>query len=275
MPYDRSFLKWAGGKYKLLDNIASFIPANTTRTIEPFAGSAVFSLNLGRGKAIVNDVNSDLIDLYMHASSNYALLLDELKALFVPPNNTKEAYIALRKEFNETATGIRKAALFVYLNKHCFNGLVRYNKSDKFNTPFGSYKSVSLPEKELERFAARCKGFTFLRLDFSNLFTWLSEGDFCFADPPFAASDEFETSFVSYTKNGFSAYDQQQLVHYARQARDVGATMAISNHYTAETADLYSDADHIEILDVGRSISAKSDKRITVKECLAVYGERS
>jgi DNA adenine methylase len=109
-------------------------------------------------------------------------------------------------------------------------------------------------------------------LDFSNLFTWMEKDAFVYCDPPFVASDEFDTSFVSYTKGGFGMNEQKSLVDLARQARSRGAVMVISNHYTKETADLYADADKIEVFDVGRSISAGAEQRMKVKECLAVYG---
>jgi len=269
--HHRSFLKWAGGKFKLLNLIAQHLPTSATRTVEPFAGSAVFSLNLGRGNAIINDLNADVINLYKHLVSDYETTLAELKILFVPSNNAKDAYLSLRTEFNTISSSPRKSALFVYLNKHGFNGLVRYNGSNKFNVPFGSYKSVSLPEDEIKHFAQTCKDFSFASDDYNTTLASLTAGDVAYLDPPYAASTVFATNFTSYTKTGFSVADQLNLVSHAIKAKEAGATTIISNHYTPDTAILYKDASTLETFEVSRSISASADKRIPVQECLAIY----
>jgi DNA adenine methylase len=268
--YNRPPLRWLGGKFNRLPDIAKHIPASTKRTLEPFAGSAVFSLNLGRGKAIINDANQDLASLYHHIRSHRKSLVAELNALFVPTNNTKSAYIALRDEFNSTSNRLRKAALFIYLNRHGWAGMTSYDRKGKFKTPFGNLKSIGSPEAAMVLFAERCKHHAFTSHDFTKVVDMAGKGDFVYADPPYSDSSQGK-SFTSYTKNGFESNLQQMLVERALAARLRGATVIISNHYTPETRALYSEADQIEVFDVVRRMRCKPGEPMIVKECHAIY----
>ena len=268
--YNRPPLRWLGGKFNRLSDIAKHIPASTKRTLEPFAGSAVFSFNLGRGKAVINDVNKDLISLYHQIRSHRKSLVAELNKIFVPANNTKPAYLALRDEFNSTTNRLRKAAIFIYLNRHGWAGMTSYDRKGNFKTPFGNLKSIASPEAALALFAERCSGYVFTSRDFTKVIDMAGKGDFVFADPPYLDSTQGK-SFVSYTKDGFAANLQQVLVERAVAARDRGATVIISNHFTPETQALYAKASKVEVFDVCRRMRSKPGAPMIVKECHAVY----
>ena len=143
----KPFLKWAGNKYRIVNKIRGLLPPGR-RLIEPFAGAAAVFLNTHYAYNIVNDLNVDLINLYLVLKAHGPAFIDECKSLFVPDNNSPDAYYALRQEFNETKDRVRKSALFLYLNRHGYNGLCRYNSEGSFNVPFGRYKKRIFPLKK-------------------------------------------------------------------------------------------------------------------------------
>ena len=140
----KPFLKWVGGKYKIIDHILKNLP-NGKKLIEPFAGSGAVFLNTDFEEYLIADTNTDLINLYKQVQTNGEDFIAYASALFIPDNNTETKFYTLRSEFNDCTEPARKAALFVYLNRHCFNGLCRYNSKGKFNVPFGRYSKPVFP----------------------------------------------------------------------------------------------------------------------------------
>ncbi len=146
---NRAFLKWAGGKYSLSDVISKMLP-ESDRLIEPFVGAGSIFLNSDFDHYLLNDINQDLINLYkilQHSSQRY---IDDVMKLFSPENNTPEAYYQFRKEFNESEDPYFRSLMFLYLNRHGYNGLCRYNKSGGYNVPFGKNK-VKMLEISIEK----------------------------------------------------------------------------------------------------------------------------
>lgn len=138
----KSCLKWAGGKSKLLNEIFKF---NTSGTLyDVFAGSAVIGLNGKNNNIVINDINNDLIELYKNIKDNHKLLIRHIDNLL--KSHSKEQFESVKKEFNKSSQSIKKSAMFVYLNKTCFNGLCRYNKKGEFNTAIGKTESGKMPE---------------------------------------------------------------------------------------------------------------------------------
>jgi hypothetical protein len=134
--FTSAFLKWAGGKSKLTEQIQNLFPFDIKGSyVEPFAGSGVVALNTKANHHWINDINDDLVLLWKTVQSSPDDLIKECLPLFSKEYNTQEKYYELRDEFNNGAKGIRRAALFIYLNRHCFNGLCRYNSKGKFNVP--------------------------------------------------------------------------------------------------------------------------------------------
>jgi len=130
------FLKWAGGKRKIIDKIKALLPEGQ-RLIEPFCGSATVFLNTDYSKNLIADTNKDVINIYHHLQQKETTFVEYASQFFIPANNDADKYYEFRKTFNETDNKQLRAALFLYLNKHGYNGLCRYNSSGGFNVPFG------------------------------------------------------------------------------------------------------------------------------------------
>jgi DNA adenine methylase len=218
------------------------------------------------------DINNDLISLYQHLVLKEQEFINDCRVLFCQENLASEAYYALRDEFNTSTDSYRKSCLFVFLNRHCFNGLMRYNASGLFNTPIGKYTSVHFPEKQMIFFANKFRNAEFMVSDFRTTFEKVVAGDFVYCDPPYVPIGK--TTFTAYSKGGFSAEDQTQLSACCRKAADNGAVVVVSNHDTPESRDLYANADCIYGLNVKRTIGGKGSVRGDVGEVLVVYGAK-
>lgn len=264
----KSFLKWAGGKYRIIDKILKVLPEGN-RLIEPFAGSAVVSLNANYEKLLISDINKDLINIYLLLQSSSEHFIGHSKNFFNAENNTAEQYYFLRNEFNESKDIQKRAAIFIYLNRHCFNGLCRYNSKGIFNVPFGKYKNPKFPEKELYNFATKTKGAKFIHQDFRITMQSAQIGDVVYCDPPYVPLSA-TSSFTSYSENGFNLQDQQDLADLSSELSKKGIPVVISNHDTDFTRIAYAKAELL-FFDVQRFISSDSQNRNKANELLAVY----
>jgi len=187
----KSFLKWAGGKSKSLSLIESEVYSNSNlfselrvgRFIEPFVGSGVVFINIEADEYIINDINKDLTNLYKIIKTNGDKFISECKKLFTSGVNNEEDYYNLRTKFNNTEDVLQRSVLFMYLNRHCFNGLCRYNKSGKFNVPFGRYNSVHFPEKALNTAINRLDKATIYNKGFEKVIALAKEDDVVYCVP--------------------------------------------------------------------------------------------
>jgi DNA adenine methylase len=195
--------------------------------------------------------------------------IDYAKELFGPSTNTESAYYAFREEFNSTTDVQRKSALFIYLNRHCFNGLCRYNSKGAFNVPFGRYSSPSFPTEEVRYFASKSKAATFLLSGFVETMEGAKEGDVVYCDPPYVPLSD-TSNFTDYTQDGFSSQDQEQLATAAKRLMHRGIPVIISNHDTAFTRTIYASA-RIEAFQVQRFISRDAGNRGKAAELLASF----
>ena len=262
---NRSFLKWAGGKSQSVSIIKENIGEVKGRFIEPFVGSGVVFINIDSNRFIINDSNVDLINVFKAIKNDS--FLDELRFYFTEDVNNDVFYYQAREEFNKTESTEDKALLFIYLNRHCFNGLCRYNKSGKFNVPFGKYKTVYFPEKEISLFKEKLKNCEVYCEDFEFIFDLAKTDDVIYCDPPYTPLSK-TASFTSYGTNSFSEEDHVRL---AKRAEEAKCRVLISNHDTDFTRQLYSNADRIIKKEVGRSVSAKAESRKKANEILVVY----
>jgi len=266
-PRSRPFLKWAGGKYRLLDKLAPHLKGG--KLIEPFVGSGAVFLNQNFDRYLLGDINPDLINLYGFLKKEQGKFVKYSQTFFTSENNIKQQYLDFRHEFNNGLKGRRRAALFVYMNRHGFNGLCRYNKSGGFNVPFGRYAKPYFPEKEMQHFIKHAKKATFVCGDFVSIMNRARRGDVIYCDPPYVPLSP-TASFTSYAAQGFS-YDQQvELAYRAKHLAGRGVKVVISNHDNAITRQIYEDAS-IESFPVRRFISCDGAKRGEAKELLAVY----
>lgn len=264
----RPFLKWAGGKYRVLDEILPRLPM-ARRLIEPFAGSAAVSLNAGFPAALVSDLNADLINLYCSIKEDVSHFIREAGALFGGTHNNREAFDALRAEFNTTKDPFRRSVIFVYLNRHGFNGLCRYNAKGRFNVPFGKYDNPGFPKAEIEVFAEAAKHIEFVHQGFLTTMAQARPGDVIYCDPPYVALS-VTSNFTSYSAGVFGFAEQKALAEKARDCAARGIPVVISNHDTAESRALYHGAE-IHSFSVQRFISSKASTRGNAPELIAIF----
>lgn len=265
----RAFLKWAGGKFRLIDEISRHLPQKAC-LVEPFVGAASVFLNTNFERYLLADVNPDLINLFNVVKQDVDLYIEHSSRLFHHPNaNSREFYLAQRNTFNHSNDPFVRSVIFLYLNRFGFNGLCRYNKKKQFNVPFGRYKKHYFPEKELRFFAQKAQKATFICADFEQTFDYLNKqhDDYViYCDPPYAPIQQ-ETNFTHYAGGGFSLAEQQAL---ANRAKSTNYPVLISNHDTHFTREIYQGA-HIYTLQVQRSIGQKSHTRVKVRELLAFF----
>ena len=264
----KPFLKWAGGKYKIIDRVREKLP-DGTRLIEPFVGSGAVFMNTAYDAYVLADANFDLINTFKHVQQDGDVFIQYAKQFFCPENNQEAVFYEFRQIFNETVDLKLKAALFIYLNRHCFNGLCRYNAKGGFNVPFGRYREPTFPEKELHGFLNKSKNAVFEHMSFEQTMVQASAGDVVYCDPPYVPLS-VTASFTSYTQNGFTQNDQQKLADLANQLVKRGVCVVISNHDTLFTREVYAAA-QIDAFDVQRFISSKVNSRGKAAELLAVF----
>ena len=265
----RSPLKWAGGKFRVLDKIKKRLP-DGNRLIEPFAGSSVVFLNTDFKHYTLSDSNHDLIKFYKLLKKDGAEFIDYCRRYFNPKYNDATEYYKIRERFNSTSDKILKSALFLYINKHGYNGLCRYNASGKLNVPFGRYKRPYFPEEELLLFAKKSKRATIKCEDFEKIIKNATSGDVIYCDPPYVPRSS-TSNFTSYNAGGFSEDEQIRLAKAAKKAADSGIPVLISNHSNNITKKIYSKATNISHFSVRRQISCNGTKRERAKELLALY----
>jgi len=281
---NKSFLKWAGGKSKLMDTLKPhFCKGN--RFIEPFFGAGNVSLNVNYEEYIVNDANPDLIDLWKQLKKegegfiNYCQTFFEGQEGFTE-EQAKENYYKNRDTFNTTDDKRKKSALFLYMNKFGFNGMCRYGKNNKFNIPWGQKgfnaknKVVGFPDKEMITCYNKIKNFQFFNLDFTDIFSMIKRGDVVYCDPPYYnISKSGAKSFTKYSQKDFSEEQQLQLAKCCREAADKGACVIVSNSGADEIQEIYrSYGGDIHYVNVKRSLNPQYKGGTgKVKETITVF----
>jgi DNA adenine methylase len=280
MTYDgvtrRSFLKWAGGKAKSVEKILPFVP-DAELFVDVFAGSGVVGLNVALCEGtpfkhvIFNDVNYDPIDAIHYAMNDLAFAAEAHNLFANPLATVEEFYYAVRKDFNRMRRGVVRAATLLYLNRHTYNGLMRYNSDWEFNAPQGKHKTIRFPKEELDYFreiGLRSKA-TIMESSFKTALTiGRGDGAVYYCDPPYLR----EKGFTGYSGYRFGLKEHQELAAMARELADRGATVLISNHLEAHV--LYHEADDIVSWDIRHSINCEGDGRKMNKELLAIYRPR-
>lgn len=263
----KTILKWAGSKVRIIEQLRPYLP-KAKRLVEPFAGSCAVMMNTDYEKYLIADANPDLINLY-----NALIILPEsietdALSLFKERNNKGDYYLT-RTEFNSTKSELsrlRQASLFLYLNRHCYNGLCRYNQKGGFNTPFGKYKNPYFPQKEIDSF--RDKAYfskpNILNLEWQDTLSLVDFGDGVYCDPPYMGS-----GFTQYHTAGFSDADHEALAIALKDINDIqGNPITVSN--SPEATELYADLGFtIHKIDAPRTISATGNRK-PAKEIIAV-----
>jgi len=264
------FVIVAGGKYGLSDVIAKMLPKGDC-LIEPFVGAGSVFLNTNYTHYILSDINQDLINLYQILQKRPDSYIADVRLLFTAKTNQSESYYQLRKEFNESEDSYFRALVFLYMNRHGYNGLCRYNKSGGYNVPFGKYKRPYFPERELDYFAEKAQSATFICEGYRQSFARATAKNVIYCDPPYVPLSK-TASFTSYAGNGFGLDDQADLANAAEEIiAKKKVPVLISNHDTIWTRKIYEHAKKIKSVEVARTISTKGGSRKKVKELLALY----
>ena len=271
-------LKWVGGKRQLLPEIKKYIPKTYTTYYEPFVGGGALLFELQPSKAIVNDLNKELIDLYKVIQFNVDDLINELSK--PQYTNTQEQYYAIREldrkieEYNKLTT-IQKAARIIYLNKTCYNGLYRVNSAGEFNSPFGSYKNpniINAPVLKAVNNYFNNAIITFKSEDFETSLKGIKRGAFVYFDPPYAPISE-TSNFTGYNESGFGKEEQIRLKNLCDKLNEKNVKFLLSNSDCEFIRNLYKNYEIISVK-AKRAINSKADSRGEVGEVLIRnYGE--
>lgn len=265
----RPFLKWAGNKFRIMDHIHSMLPKGK-RLVEPFAGSGAVFMNTDYEQYLLADTNADLISLYQILQQQGESFIDCCAKLFTTRTNNEEYFYRRRAEFNTTNDLARKASLFIYMNRHGYNGLCRYNAKGGFNVPFGRYKKPYFPEREMLAFFEKSQRAEFAHLDFASVMATVRAGDVVYCDPPYVPLSS-SSNFTTYSAGGFDLPQQEQLAQLAEHTRHRGIPVLISNHNTTFTRKAYRTANNIKRFAVQRFISCNGNKRAQANELLALF----
>lgn len=264
-------VKWVGGKRQLLDAIIPLLPDHFSTYVEPFVGGGALLFEIQPKKAIVNDLNHELINLYkvIKDNPNELLLLLEEHEL----NNSEEYFYQIRaldrSESYDEMSDIEKAARIIYLNKTCYNGLFRVNQSGQFNSPYGKYKNPNIVNKPVVLAMANYfqnNNITLLNGDYKMALKKLRKGAFVYFDPPYMPISS-SSSFTGYTENGFDKKQQIELKKECDKLNSKGIKFLLSNSDHPFIRELYKDYEIITVK-AKRSINSNSNKRGEINEVL-------
>jgi len=262
-PRPRPFLKWAGGKTQLLPDILARLPRVFRRYHEPFLGGGAVFFALTPTRAVLSDINADLIETYKAIRDDPEAVIAALQQ----HHATEEEFYRVRAQSPAALGVIGAAARTIYLNRTCFNGLYRVNRRGEFNVPFGRYEHPTLCNAENIRLASLALQGADLRCEsVFDLRTRASRGDLVYFDPPYDPVSA-TASFTSYAKQAFGVEEQTRLAQLFRDLALRGVSVMLSNSDTPLVRDLYKDF-KIEGVYARRAINSRADRRGHVSEVL-------
>ncbi|HOD00354.1 MAG TPA: DNA adenine methylase [Myxococcota bacterium] len=263
-PYAAPFIKWAGGKSQILPWIEKMLPRQIGNYFEPFiGGGAVFFKLASQGTV----ARSFLCDANPHLVTTYRVVRDEPESLIkyldeLKLRNSDEYFYQARNRFNhEQMSDVERAALLIYLNKTCFNGLFRVNSKGHFNVPVGRYVNPGIYDaQQIQACSAALKHAEIECGDFESILTDVGPGDFVYFDPPYVPLTK-TAHFTSYARDDFTFDDQVRLSNVFKRLSEVGARVLLSNHATPELISLYDGFD-ISIVPARRMINRDASRRM-------------
>ena len=275
----KPFVKWAGGKRQIIDKLKEYVPDEYNTYYEPFIGGGALLFELSPKKAVINDSNEELMNVYR-------CLCDEEKFKKMcnllnhyETEHSEEFYYEIRnKDKNKNAysrlSDYTKAARTIYLNKACFNGLYRVNKKNEFNVPFGKKTKINTYEGSnlitISNYLTM-NNIKILNIDFEEAVKDVKPKDFIYFDPPY---DSDTSTFNSYTEEGFDRNEQIRLAKVFKELDKKGAYVMLSNHNTSLINDLYKDY-NIHLIEAKRNINANGKKRGKVEEVIITNYENN
>lgn len=283
----KPFIKWAGGKSQLLDVIREKYPETIEKYCEPFVGggAVLFDVlaNFQPKEVLINDINPELVNTYIHVKNNAKSVIDlllEMQTAFWGMDNDvrKDYFYSKRNRFNElisqSADTVEKAALFIFLNKTCFNGLYRVNGKGLYNVPMGSYKNPPICDDDNIRLISGLLQNVEIKCgDYSQCVDFIDKNTFVYIDPPYRPLSE-TSSFTSYAKAEFGDEQQIQLGHFMELISQNGAKIVASNSdpkNTNENDNFFDDIYKKFVINrvaASRMINSNSKGRGSINELL-------
>lgn len=268
----KPFVKWAGGKRQIIDKLRKYIPEEFNTYYEPFVGGGALLFELSPRKAVINDSNKELINVYncLRDEDKFKKMCSVLN--HYETSHSEEFYYEIRnKDRNKNAynrlSDYTKAARTIYLNKACFNGLYRVNSKNEFNVPFGKKDKVNTYEGSnlitVSNYLSM-NNIKILCVDFEEAVKTAQKGDFVYFDPPY---DSETTIFNSYTETGFGKEEQIRLAKVFKELSNKGVYVMLSNHNTTLINELYKDF-NIHVIEAKRNINSNGKKRGKVEEVI-------
>lgn len=268
----KPFVKWAGGKRQIIDKLKEYVPDEYDTYYEPFIGGGALLFELSPKKAVINDLNEELMNVYNCLCNEEKFkkmcnLLNHYEA-----EHSEEFYYEIRnKDKNKNAynrlSDYTKAARTMYLNKACFNGLYRVNSKNEFNVPFGKKTKINTYEGSNLITVSNYLTMNDIKIqsvDFEESLKTAKKGDFVYIDPPY---DSDTSTFNNYTEDGFGKEEQRRLAKVYKDLDKRGVYVMLSNHNTTLINELYKDY-HIHIIEAKRNINANGKKRGKVEEVI-------
>ncbi|HSG17679.1 MAG TPA: DNA adenine methylase [Anaerolineae bacterium] len=268
----KPFLKWAGGKRRLLSQYAGYFPPPSTigRYYEPFIGSAAIFFHLQPAEARLADVNQNLVEVYRVVQQDVERVICSLKG----HKNERDYYYRVRDQDPAELTPAHRAARLIYLNRTCYNGLYRENQKGRFNVPFGRYDNPTIcDEDRLRRASQALQGVELVDDDFEVVVAPAGLGDFVYFDPPYVPLSN-TSNFTAYNRYGFDLDDQRRLAEVIGRLTRQGCRVMLSNSSAPLVYELYDRPEYRLVpIQARRSINSKAGGRGPVKELLILnYG---
>jgi len=268
----KPFVKWAGGKRQIIDKLMMYAPYEYDTYYEPFVGGGALLFELSPKKAVINDYNDELMNVFrcIKDENKFMKMCSELN--HHEANHSEEYYYEIRnKDRDKTMfskiTDYKRAARTIYLNKACFNGLYRVNSKNEFNVPFNRKKQVNTYDGQnlgIIHSYLNFNDITILNVDFEEAVKNAKKGDFIYFDPPY---DSETSTFNSYTENGFGKEEQIRLSKVFKELDERGCYVMLSNHNTTLINELYKGY-YIHLIEAKRNINANGRKRGKVEEVI-------
>ena len=274
------FVKWAGGKRQLLPQIKERMPEKFNNYYEPFVGGGAVTFELLPANALINDINKALINAYRqicNAPEAFLKAVNKLDEEMLGKRTEvlgKEYYYSLREHYNDKLMkaeyDVELAALFVFINKHCFNGLYRVNGKGLFNVPYNNSRRASVDKDVIMAISEYLQGVTIIDGDFESACKDAKKGDFVFIDSPYAPLNP--TSFESYTKEGFDIESHKRLAKLFDELTAKGCYCMLTNHNTDLINELYGNKGYkIDVVSVKRMINSDASNRVGEEVIICNY----
>ncbi|WP_236624487.1 Dam family site-specific DNA-(adenine-N6)-methyltransferase [Actinotignum schaalii] len=253
----RPLLKWAGGKTQLLPELLERMPTDYGKYIEPFFGGGALFFASRPQRAIIGDINPELINLYNAVKDDVHSVIEALKL----HRNDEDYFYTVRAQNWEELPSTVAAARTIFLNRTCFNGLYRVNRSGQFNVPYGRYKNPKIvDEHNLYEVSSALQGAEIIQGTYEDILQANAEpGDFVFLDPPYLPTSKY-SDFKRYTKEQFYEEDHLQLAQEIKRLHELGCFVILTNSNHPLVHQLF-DGFHIDVVQTKRSISAKASSR--------------